>query len=160
MNHNIMTLDDVPARSKEWSGRRVVLVGGCYDLLHYGHYAFFTRAKQEGDVLLVALESDEFIRTRKKREPVHTQQQRAEMLAAWSMIDGIILLPLMQSNADYEKLVRDVHPSVIAVTQGDPNLKYKQQHAEKVEAEVKEVIQLLDTFSTSSLIQYATILSD
>lgn len=160
MNNNIMTLDDVRARSSDWSGKQVVLVGGCYDLLHYGHYAFFSHAKQEGDILLVALESDEFIRTRKKRQPVHTQEQRAQMLAAWRMIDGIILLPLMQSNTDYENLVRAVHPSVIAVTSGDPNLKYKQQHAEKVGAQVKEVIQLLDTFSTSSLLQYATIFSD
>lgn len=58
--------------AKELTGKKIVLVGGCFDLLHYGHFTFLKNAKKEGDVLVVALESDEFILNQKKRKPVHT----------------------------------------------------------------------------------------
>lgn len=146
--------------SPEQSKKRIVLAGGCYDLLHYGHYAFFKAAKQEGDTLVILLESDEFIRIKKKRQPVHTQEQRAEILAGLEVIDYVVLLPLIEDNQEYGALVEEIKPAVIAVTEGDPNLKYKQIHAQKVGAEVKTVVGMLHPFSTSSIIQYASLLRD
>jgi cytidyltransferase-like protein len=48
--------------------------------MHYGHISFLN-AKKEEDVLVVALESDEFSK-KKKKVPVHNQSQRAEILAS------------------------------------------------------------------------------
>ena len=76
------------------------------------------------------------------------------------MIDGIILLPLFTSNQEYSQLVNDIRPSVIAVTKGDPHIEYKQQQANEVGAEVKEVVPLLEHFSSSSILKYAHILGD
>ena len=99
---------------------KVVLVGGCFDILHYGHIYFLKKAKKLGDFLIVALESDENTRKLKgPKRPIHTQKQRAEMLESLRFVDKVIALPPMKSDADYERLVRQVNPNIIAITAGD-----------------------------------------
>ncbi|WP_425362028.1 adenylyltransferase/cytidyltransferase family protein [Candidatus Tisiphia endosymbiont of Mystacides longicornis] len=49
---------------------QLVLVGGCFDLLHYGHIQFLRNAKAQGNYLIVALEPDETINNYKKREVI------------------------------------------------------------------------------------------
>ena len=137
-----------------------VLIGGCFDILHYGHLMFFQKAAALGKHLIVALESDEFIVKRKKRQPFHTQMHRAEMLAALTIIDAVILLPFMQTDNEYFDLVKQIKPSVIAVTAGDAYLKQKQEQASQIGAIVQEVTELLKPFSTSQILDYATILRD
>jgi cytidyltransferase-like protein len=160
MQGEIVQLGDVPDIRGAWEGKRSVLVGGCFDLLHYGHYAFLKAAKQEGDVLIVALEHDSFIERRKGRHPVHTQIQRAELLAAFRMVDYVIPLPLMQTDADYGSLMDAVRPSVIAVTAGDMYVTQKERHALAFGSEVRQVTPLVESFSSSSIIEYASVLSD
>ena len=99
---------------------KVVLVGGCFDILHYGHIYFLKRARKLGNILIVALESDENTRKLKgPKRPIHTQKQRAEMLKSLRFVDKVITLPPMKSDLDYKKLVRRVNPDIIAVTYGD-----------------------------------------
>lgn len=156
----IITLDEVHARLSEEQGKRIVLVGGCYDILHFGHLSFLKAARDAGDLLVVALESDEFIRVRKNREPVHTQQQRAEILSSLRCVDYVITLSLMRADSDYGRLVKEVMPSVIAVTAGDSMIDRKQGHADKVGATVKIVCDMAEGFSSSQILSYANILSD
>ncbi len=128
-----------------------VLVGGCFDLLHYGHIVFLQKAKQEGEHLVVALESDENVRHMKgAARPIHTQQQRKEMLEALSIVDEVIALPPMRNDAEYTKLVEKVGPQVIAITQGDPIETKKRKQAESVGA-ILVVIPKIHTPSTSQL---------
>src|SRR6266403_2209747 len=54
--------------------KKIVLVGGCFDIIHFGHIQFLQKAKEAGDYLIVALEPDERIINYKKRTPIHTQQ--------------------------------------------------------------------------------------
>ncbi|OGG08602.1 hypothetical protein A2154_00655 [Candidatus Gottesmanbacteria bacterium RBG_16_43_7] len=132
-------------------GHRVVLVGGCFDVLHYGHISFLKSAKQLGDTLIVALESDANVNKMKgSQRPVHNQMQRRQMLAALSMVDQIIPLPVMNSDSDYRKLVLSIKPHIIATTQGDPMIQKKQQHAASVGAKLK-IIPKVRTPSTSQL---------
>jgi rfaE bifunctional protein nucleotidyltransferase chain/domain len=128
-----------------------VLVGGCFDLLHFGHTEFLNAAKSYGDYLVVALESDENVRRMKgAARPIHTQEQRRAMLTALKSVDEILMLPTMTTDAEYAKLVTDVHPGVIAVTEGDPMLEKKRQHADSVGATVL-VIPKIHSPSTSQL---------
>jgi rfaE bifunctional protein nucleotidyltransferase chain/domain len=128
-----------------------VLVGGCFDLLHYGHTEFLREAKTHGEYLVVALESDENVRHMKgDSRPIHTQLQRKAMLESLRYVDEVLMLPTMKTDADYEKLVTDVHPSVIAVTEGDPMIAKKQHHASSIGATVA-VIPKVHTPSTSQL---------
>ena len=90
--------------------KKKILVGGCFDVFHYGHLLFLRKAKEQGDTLIIALESDDFIRQHKKREQVHTQKQRAEILASLEFVDFIILLPLLSSYDSYLNLVKLRYP--------------------------------------------------
>lgn len=131
--------------------KKIVLVGGCFDLLHFGHVSFLQKARTLGDHLVVALESDENVRRMKgASRPIHTQAQRKSMLEALSCVDEILLLPLMKSDDDYTSLVANVHPNIIAITEGDVMEDKKRNHALSVSADLI-VIPKIHTPSTSQL---------
>ena len=82
---------------------KVVLVGGCFDVLHFGHIEFLKHAKEQGTFLVVALESDENVKRRKgDLRPIHTQEQRKGMLQALSFVDEVIMLPTMTHDNEYQ----------------------------------------------------------
>jgi rfaE bifunctional protein nucleotidyltransferase chain/domain len=140
--------------------KKLVLAGGCFDILHYGHVSFIRKAREAGDVLVLLLESDEFIISAKKKKPVHTQQQRAEILASLEYVDYVVLLPLLKDpNNDYEKIVKEIHPTIITYTSGDTQELQKKKFAKEVNAEILE-IPYLSSFSSSQLITYAPIFRD
>lgn len=117
-----------------------VLVGGCFDLIHFGHISFLKQAKKQGDTLVVALESDENVRKMKgNARPIHSQQQRKEMLESLSFVDEVLMLPTMHGDRDYYELVRKIHPSVIAITKGDPYKVKKSEQAAEVGAKLIEI---------------------
>lgn len=131
--------------------KKLVLVGGCFDLLHYGHINFLKQAKKLGDYLVVALESDENVRRKKgDARPIHNQSQRKEMLEALSVVDKVISLPPMHGYDKYLEMVNKIHPGVIAVTEGDLKLPQKQLQADKVSARLV-IIPKIHTPSTSQL---------
>lgn len=133
------------------STRHVVLVGGCFDLIHYGHIAFLKAAKSHGDYLIVALESDESVRKMKgELRPIHSQSQRQEMLESLKFVDEVIPLPPMHGDPDYFDFVTKINPSVIAITEGDPVTEKKQKQADLIGAKLV-VIPKIHTPSTSQL---------
>lgn len=128
-----------------------VLVGGCFDLIHFGHTEFLRQAKTLGSWLVVALESDQNVRRMKgEGRPIHTQEQRKKMLESLTCVDEVIALPPMNSDEDYANLVKNVSPSVLALTEGDPVLEKKRRHALLVGANVI-IIPKVSTPSTSQL---------
>lgn len=133
--------------------KKIVLVGGCFDLFHFGHLQFLKKAKKQGNYLIVAIDPDDFIREKKGREPVHSQKQRAEILKALKSVDKVICLPYLKTYEDYLALVQKIKPAVIAVTKNDPQLKNKQKQAAAVGAKVKVVTSLLSGFSSSHILK-------
>lgn len=129
-----------------------VLVGGCFDILHYGHVKFLKSAKKEGDKLIVALESDEFIKKNKERKPFHNQKERAFILSCLDCVDWIIMLPKFKNSTDYDQLVQLIKPDVIAVSQGDPFYHKKKKQAKKYNAQVKIVTPLYRKFSSTKIV--------
>lgn len=154
MKSPIITYTDIEPRSNEWQNKKTVLVGGCFDVLHFGHITFLQKAKETGDILVVALESDSFIIDTKKRKPVHSQDERAYILTALKMVDYVILLPRFNKDTDYNTLVQKIKPSIIAVTAGDPAINKKREFASYIQATVVEVTPLLSTFSTTNILNY------
>ena len=132
---------------------KIVLVGGCFDLLHYGHLTFLKKAKKEGDFLIVALESDEFIKDHKDRVSIHSQDQRAEILASLVFVDLVIKLPIFRSDIEYSSFVKKIKPSIIAITKGDKQLDNKKKQAQEVGAKVVTVSDLIRDFSTKEIIK-------
>ncbi|MFP3581016.1 D-glycero-beta-D-manno-heptose 1-phosphate adenylyltransferase [Arthrobacter sp. SIMBA_036] len=71
-------------------GKRIVLTNGCFDVLHRGHTRYLNQAKQLGDVLVVALNSDSSVRQLKGPDrPVNHEADRAAVIAALSCVDHV-----------------------------------------------------------------------
>ena len=128
------------------------MVGGCFDLIHFGHLQFLKKAKENGDYLIVVLESDEFIRKNKREVPIHNQEERAEILSSLNMIDIIVLLPYFSSNEEYFNMVKTIRPKIVAVTEGDKQLKNKRKQIKEIGGQLKVVTPLLKKYSTRKII--------
>jgi D-beta-D-heptose 7-phosphate kinase/D-beta-D-heptose 1-phosphate adenosyltransferase len=75
-------------RQIQASGKRVVFTNGCFDILHAGHVSFLRRARALGDVLVVAINSDDSVKRLKgPSRPIFNENERAELLAAMEMVD-------------------------------------------------------------------------
>ncbi len=73
-------------------GRRVVFTNGCFDILHPGHTRYLCSAKELGDFLVVALNSDHSMRIIKgPKRPIFGEQARAELLAALECVDLVLI---------------------------------------------------------------------
>jgi rfaE bifunctional protein nucleotidyltransferase chain/domain len=105
-------LEDLVAERRAWAraGQAVVLTNGCFDLLHPGHVALLEAARREGDVLVVALNSDRSLRGIKGAgRPVVAQQERARMLLALEPVDRV----LIYDEATPIRVVRALAPDVL-----------------------------------------------
>jgi rfaE bifunctional protein nucleotidyltransferase chain/domain len=93
------------------AGRTIVLANGCFDLLHVGHVRYLEAAKREGDVLVVAINSDESVRRNKGAgRPLVPETERAEVLAALRCVDFVTVFG--ETTAD--ELIRALRPNVHA----------------------------------------------
>lgn len=126
-----------------------VLVGGCFDLLHYGHLSFLKAAKRQGECLIIGLESDATITQLKGSPPIHSHIQRAEILAELECVDYVLLLPYLGDYDDYLTLVKRVNPDSLAITKGDRQTANKKKQAQAIKACVIEVNQLIEGLSSS-----------
>lgn len=131
--------------------KKIILVGGCFDFIHFGHISFLKQAKVLGDYLIVALESDENVKhTKGPNRPIHSQEKRKEMLESLLFVDEVIALPPMHSDEDYFALVERIKPHAIAITDGDSIMEKKKIQAEKIGAALV-IIPKIHTPSTSQL---------
>ncbi len=86
------------------------MTNGCFDLLHPGHVASLGAARQQGDCLLVAVNSDRSVRQIKgPGRPIVDQQGRAEMLAALACVDYVVVF----DDPSVASLVARVLPDVL-----------------------------------------------
>lgn len=132
----------------------VVLVGGCFDVIHPAHRKFLKLSKQQGKILVVLLENDESIRKLKgEKRPLNNQITRAENLSAFTFIDYVVLLDTPTSSQYYYNLVKLIQPDIIAVTKEDPLLSVKKDQANMVSGKVVEVMERDSRHSSTSLIK-------
>lgn len=133
--------------------KKIVLTGGCFDVLHPGHVAFLEKAKKAGDKLIILLESDEKVRMLKgKNRPIHTQKDRVKILRAIRYVDQVISLPFMDNEAEYDKLIAKIKPDIIAATKGYPK-NYHQRAANNAGARLKYVIKVKGNYSTTGILK-------
>ncbi|MGB7173088.1 MAG: adenylyltransferase/cytidyltransferase family protein, partial [Candidatus Acidiferrales bacterium] len=75
------------------NGRRIVFTNGCYDLLHPGHIRLLESARELGDILILALNSDRSVRENKgANRPIISEAERAEVAAALAAVDYVVLV--------------------------------------------------------------------
>jgi len=138
------------------SKNKIVLVGGCFDILHVGHIIFLEKAKKLGDKLIILLESDKNIKENKgKNRPINNQKNRALILSKLKMVDEVIKLPYLKKD-DYFKIIEKIKPNFIAVSQDDKNLSKKTEQAKLVGAKLVEVTKQIPYQSTSRMVEIIT----
>lgn len=149
---SIKEINDLTLNLKK-EKKKIVLVGGCFDILHIGHITFLEKAKAEGDVLIILLESDESIRKSKGMErPINNVGDRAKILSSLKFVDLVLTLPEM-SDQSYDDLVKRIKPDVIATTKGDKLVSHKIRQAKLVGAKLKYVTGMVKDSSTTNLIK-------
>jgi len=154
----IIDYSEIEDKRKIFENKETVLVGGCFDILHYGHLSFLKEAAKKGNFLIIVLESDEFIAKSKNRSSFHNQKQRAEILISLKTVDMVILLPYFVSGEEYFDLVKKIKPKIIAVTKDDPMIKNKQLQINQVGGKLEIVIENLNKFSSKKI--YEAFFSD
>jgi len=133
--------------------QRIVLAGGCFDILHIGHITFLEKAKQQGDILMVFVEHDATIKkTKGHHRPLNRQEDRATILAHLTMVDYVITLPARTDDASYDNLVMRIKPAIIATTAGDVNRSHKERQAQMIAAQVADVTPPVFNQSTTKLV--------
>jgi D-glycero-beta-D-manno-heptose 1-phosphate adenylyltransferase len=93
------------------AGDRLTLANGCFDLLHVGHVRYLHAAKELGGRLVVAINSDDSVRSLKgEGRPLMPAEERAEILAALADVDAVVIF----SERDVRAIIREIHPDVQA----------------------------------------------
>lgn len=92
-------------------GRRIVFTNGCFDVLHAGHVWLLDQARRHGDVLIVAVNTDDQIREYKgPTRPVNTLHDRVRVLAALACVDAVVAFDESTPIA----LLEAIRPDVLA----------------------------------------------
>ena len=97
------------------SGYRVVLTLGVYDLFHVGHKRYLEAAKNQGDILIIAVDTDERARERKgPNRPFDALNDRLEILTALRTVDIVTLRVVGEDIRDF---IRDLQPDVLIMSE-------------------------------------------
>lgn len=138
-------------RQAQTQGKRIVFTNGCFDLMHVGHTRYLQAARDLGDLLVVAVNSDESVRSLNKApdRPIVPDVQRTEVVAALGCVDYVILF----NDPDPHSLIAALQPDVL-VKGGDWAIE-RIVGREIVEARggMVRTIPLVPGVSTTSLIQ-------
>jgi D-beta-D-heptose 7-phosphate kinase / D-beta-D-heptose 1-phosphate adenosyltransferase len=89
---------------------KVVFTNGCFDMLHVGHADLLEKAKQQGDYLIVAVDSDESVKTLKgPNRPFVTQDNRLKMVASLGCVDAVVSF----GQGELEHIISLINPDVL-----------------------------------------------
>jgi D-glycero-beta-D-manno-heptose 1-phosphate adenylyltransferase len=92
-------------------GERIVLANGCFDVLHAGHVRYLEGARREGDLLVVAVNSDASERRLKgEGRPLLPARDRARLVAALRAVDYVVVF----DEPDVGRLLAELRPAVHA----------------------------------------------
>ena len=108
---NMVNEDKITLTETGRDSLRIVLAGGVFDIIHPGHVHTLNAAKLLGDVLVVVVATDNTAVKMKKRTPIHSQEQRQELVNSLEVVD----LSLIGQENDIFKTVNHVKPQIIAL---------------------------------------------
>ena len=153
LTHNkIFTFNGMQHQVKRWRllDKTIAFTNGCFDILHQGHLEILSQSAALADILVVGVNTDASVKKLKgARRPVKNESFRAQMLAALTMVDAVVLFdeetPL--------ELIRLIEPDTL-IKGGDYTIEQivGAEDVIKNGGEVK-IIPLVKGYSTTALIQ-------
>ena len=91
-------------------GNVIATTNGCFDVLHLGHLRYLQAARQLGDLLVVAINSDASVRELKgENRPLIPEDERAEMLAGLECVDYVVIFPELTPIELLSELKPNIH---------------------------------------------------
>jgi len=109
----ILSLDPLALKLREHKnrGERIVFANGCFDVLHVGHARYLGGARREGDVLVVAVNSDASVRALKgEGRPILPAEARARLVAGLAAVSYVVIF----EEPDVTRLLSTLRPDVHA----------------------------------------------
>ncbi len=108
-------------------GKRIVLTGGTFDIIHPGHVDYLEWCKRQGDILVVCVIGDKRTRRRKQEgRPMVKQEWRALMVSALKPVD---LVFVSDRRPFEEQIIRAIRPEVVVTPADEPNKETKTDFA-------------------------------
>lgn len=103
----------VVIKQQQQLGENIVLVNGCFDILHAGHIHYLEKAKSFGDRLVVAVNEDQSIRQLKgDSRPINNLEQRMEVLAGLRAVDWVVSFAELRPG----KIIETLNPNILVKT--------------------------------------------
>jgi D-beta-D-heptose 7-phosphate kinase/D-beta-D-heptose 1-phosphate adenosyltransferase len=135
-------------------GYTISMTQGVYDLLHPGHARYLNDAKSYGDVLVVALDSDEYTRLRKahdnERRPVVPFDERLELLVNLRSVSVVTKRDVDQHKDDPYAVIKVVRPDVLVMSSSTKDITDEDHQALKEFCGEVVVLDARATVSTTS----------
>jgi len=130
--------------------RRIVFTNGCYDLLHPGHIRLLESARELGDILILALNTDRSVRENKGgNRPIINEAERAEVAAALAAVDYVVLFDEPTPREIITRVLPDV---LVKGSDWGPNEVVGREEVEAAGGQVVS-IPIEPGFSTSAIIE-------
>jgi len=152
IEEKIISPDELVKKIAQWRllGKKVAFTNGCFDIIHPGHIASLMEAARQGDYLIIGLNSDVSIKRLKgPGRPVNTQESRAVVLSALTMVDAVVLF---EEDTPLE-LIKKIMPDVL-VKGGDYTVEQIAGAKEVIANGGKVVINpIVEGFSTTNIIE-------
>ena len=135
--------------------QQIVLITGCFDILHTEHIKFIKSAKTRGDVLVLGLETDLRVNQLKgKGRPINRLKKRAYELKKTNVPDYIFALPEnFNTKFDHTALIAKIRPNILAVSSHTLHLDKKKEIVSHYGGELRVVLPHNPQFSSSKLLQ-------
>jgi rfaE bifunctional protein nucleotidyltransferase chain/domain len=90
--------------------KKLVFTNGCFDILHRGHVTYLTFARNQGDALVVGVNSDASVRRNKgEGRPINNEEDRAYVLASLRAVDFVVIF----DEDEPKDLIRQILPHVL-----------------------------------------------
>jgi D-beta-D-heptose 7-phosphate kinase/D-beta-D-heptose 1-phosphate adenosyltransferase len=135
-------------------GHKIVCTVGSWDMLHIGHLRYLMKAKEQGDVLVVGVDSDRGIKLYKNPlRPVIPQEERMEMLKYQDCVDYVTLVDDIDEKGKWQyELAKVITPDVFITVEGS----YPEEQMSALRTHSKEVVMLprqAESTSTTNIIE-------
>lgn len=152
ISSKVVSLDKLASLSLELKkqGKQIISTNGCFDILHWGHLQYLEKARELGDVLVCAVNSDASVKKLKgSSRPIHSEMVRAQQLAALESVDYVVIF-----GEDTPNLILSLIQPNIHVKGGDylPEQLPEKSVVEKFGGKVV-CLELVPGFSTTGLIE-------
>ena len=138
-------------------GHTIVMTQGVYDLLHDGHTRYLNIAKSFGDILVVAVDSDEYTRIRKQRKnerrPAVTFSTRLELLANLRSVDILTIRDIDKHLDDPDFVIKVVKPDVLVMSKSTKDVGEKKLEELKSMCGRLEVLEPQAASTTSAMLR-------